>query len=455
MKLRNLFLLSILIVSLVTACGQQQNNEQDIAVAVAAVLTQTAAAPKPTASPTPAPVNGTITGKVGIMAPPTPAMVVYALDPVSGKYASVETSANANMADFSLSVPPGSYQVFAVQSGPGNSASAGYSSDGQALSLVTVASNQTVNDIMVQFPGQGDCGFSFGLPDSPDGKYKGLPGPNPACIANMKTTEAAAAVAPGSSSTPTRVQFEANTSSWGAFGDLKGGESTAFVLYALKGQTMTVTANFEPSTGAYFYVRTAQGRILLPSSTASWSAVLPGSQDYVVGIDNLTQQATHFNLTISIPPAAAPSVKPTTVTKSGYGPVSAAVCQTLQELANNALSTSFAMQASAPFTNPLSQESGMGCTLTARGTGAQYSDVGKITADLAKGFLGWDEQVSYQASGPTGSATAMTRDMGLLLIKAEWAPAAGITCPGDKPISECSLTPEQKIYSITIQAAQK
>jgi hypothetical protein len=68
--------------------------------------------------------------------------------------------------------------------------------------------------------------------------------------------------------------------------------------------------------------------------------------------------------------------------------------------------------------------------------------------------LGWTEQSAYQADGPTGSATALTRDMGLMLIKADWAPDMGVVCPSDKPISDCDLTPEQKIYTIRIDIAQ-
>jgi hypothetical protein len=78
-----------------------------------------------------------------------------------------------------------------------------------------------------------------------------------------------------------------------------------------------------------------------------------------------------------------------------------------------------------------------------------------VTAKLVRAFVGWTEQVAYQADGPTGSATAMTRDMGLLLIHAEWSPAPEVSCPADQPISACVIKPEQQIYTIEIQVAQK
>ena len=118
--------------------------------------------------------------------------------------------------------------------------------------------------------------------------------------------------------------------------------------------------------------------------------------------------------------------------------------------------TAFAtLEGSAPFTDPLWGETGQGCSLTATGTGRDFPNPGEVTASLVHAFLGWTEQPTYQADGPTGSATAMTRDMGLMLIRAEWVPAPEVPCPSDQPKSACDLKPEQKHYMIQIQAAQK
>ena len=73
-----------------------------------------------TALPVPAPTSapaavktGFITGRVHLASPPTPRMVVYALDPTTGQWAFTETAAADGEAPFSLVVPPGAYQVFA------------------------------------------------------------------------------------------------------------------------------------------------------------------------------------------------------------------------------------------------------------------------------------------------------------------------------------------------------
>jgi len=100
-------------------------------------------------------------------------------------------------------------------------------------------------------------------------------------------------------------------------------------------------------------------------------------------------------------------------------------------------------------------ETGRGCSLTATGTGRDFPDPSEVTANLARAFVGWTEQPAYQAGGPTGAATAMTRDMGLMLIRVEWVPVLEVQCPADQPITACDLKPEQKRYSIQIQAAQR
>lgn len=160
----------------------------------------------------------------------------------------------------------------------------------------------------------------------------------------------------------------------------------------------------------------------------------------------------------SAPPAAS-TLLPTEaagnapVVSGGYQPVSAEVCQILQEDAHQSLGLTFTLEASAPFT--ANGEIGFGCSLTANTTGAVLSDPNDALVKLVNGFVGWNEDMSYVAGGPTGAATGMTRDSGLILIAVGWEPAPEANCPKDQPISTCILTPDQQLYTVTIQAAQK
>ena len=138
-----------------------------------------------------------------------------------------------------------------------------------------------------------------------------------------------------------------------------------------------------------------------------------------------------------------------------YEPIAPNLCQALRETAAEALSVEFKLAEQAPFTDSLSDETGTGCQLTAAGDGNDFSDPQPVLDKLVKSVgLGWTEQIAYQANGPTGADTAMTRDMGLMLISVNWAPAAGVDCPANQPISSCPLTPEQKNYAVQIGIAQ-
>jgi hypothetical protein len=262
-----------------------------------------------------------------LMAPPTPPMLVYAMDNTTGAWFSVQTQPADAPAPFTLVVAPGTYLVFAAAESWQNVGLGYYDPSGKTLGTVTVKAGQTVADIVVGPPSPFDCGIMVGFPPSPDGRF--------------------AATAP------------------------------------------------------------AEGCL------ATQAAQLP------------------------------------------YGPVSPAVCQTLQEIAAQAVPATFTLEADAPFTDTVSGATGRGCTLTAKGTGRDFASPGEVTAKLAGAFAGWTEQPAYQADGPTGSATALTRDMGLLLISVNWTPAPEAKCPADQPISACDLTPEQKLYTLTLQAAQK
>lgn len=169
-------------------------------------------------------------------------------------------------------------------------------------------------------------------------------------------------------------------------------------------------------------------------------------------IESTTTPAT------SLPPTTVPaetSIPTPVAAQEKYEPVSASVCQMLQEEAARALSVDFKLEASAPFLDIASGEAGQGCRLTASGNGNNFANPQTVLAALVGSVgSGWTEQMAYQADGPTGTATAMTRDMALMLMTANWAPAMGVKCPADQPIADCNLTPDQKIYTIQIDIAQ-
>ena len=93
--------------------------------------------------------------------------------------------------------------------------------------------------------------------------------------------------------------------------------------------------------------------------------------------------------------------------------------------------------------------------MLAGGNGTQFTNPQEVVTTLVNSVgLGWSEQPSYAADGPTGSSVGLTRDMGLMLISATWEPVMGAECPADQAISDCNLPPDQIAYSIEIDVAQ-
>ena len=174
-KILPLLTLTLTLALLLTGCGQEEGPQPT----TAPTTSQPVVSPtQTTAEIASAYEAGFITGRVHGQAPPTPPMVVYAVDNTTGTWAFTETQQTDGEAPFTLQVPPGSYQVFAFSdTGP----FAGYSLDGWTLATVTVAPSQTVPDVVVRPPGQSECGAMFGLPAAPDGRFAAIEGPSQAC----------------------------------------------------------------------------------------------------------------------------------------------------------------------------------------------------------------------------------------------------------------------------------
>jgi hypothetical protein len=139
---------------------------------------------------------------------------------------------------------------------------------------------------------------------------------------------------------------------------------------------------------------------------------------------------------------------------TSYQPFPRKMCETLRNDAAKALNTTFSLK-NTSFTNPITGEKGIGCTMNAQGTGAKFVSPENVVNKLKSTFIGWNEDSSYQADGPTGKATGFTRDSGLLLVNVEWEPSPAARCSANRPISDCKLKPEQQLYTINLQGAMK
>jgi hypothetical protein len=281
-----------------------------------------------------------------------------------------------------------------------------------------------------------------------------VPTQAPAPTATTAPTQAEAGPA-GPATEGGRIAFAPNTTEWQTPGDLDPNAAIQFTLSASKGQQMNIWLTTEPASSndamlATLDIRGADGSALTVSPSLQWSSILPTSQDYEIEVRSLAQEPISYSLVVEIPAAV---IDPALGTM--YEPIPTQVCFELQKSASEALGMDFWAGDQQPFLDPVGGEAGLGCSLVASGPGNTFGEPAETVAKLVNSVgLGWTPQTNYQADGPTGSATGLARDMALMLISVQWKPAMGITCPGDQPINECGLTPEQKMYTVNIDIAQ-
>jgi len=251
----------------------------------------------PAANPSPI-GTGTITGRVYLVAPPTPNMVVYALDPMTGAWAFAETQATDSEASFTITVPPGTYQVFGAAA-DWSTTGVGYSIDDLTLATVTVAANQTVSDIIVRPPSQFECGSMMGYPASPDGRFAAIPGPSADCVATSQASGNSSALPQTN-----RIQFQPNATSWQISDNIAPNATIGFVLYAMKGQRMSINLTTEPASGTTPYVvfSLSADVILTFVPVTNWSSELSVSQDYYITVMSMSQQTVKYTLSVEILP---------------------------------------------------------------------------------------------------------------------------------------------------------
>lgn len=152
----------------------------------------------------------------------------------------------------------------------------------------------------------------------------------------------------------------------------------------------------------------------------------------------------------------APATAVQTPAAGGLQPLDSATCEEIRSAAAQALGVE-ATAANAPFQDPISGKSGNACQVTLTGTGANFQNPDAVVESLKAALepQGWTEDMMYAAGGPTGIGTGMRQDTQLCMLVAGWTPSEDANCPSDKPISECSLTPEQHLYTITLTCVQE
>ena len=233
-----------------------------------------------------------INGTVQMLAPPTPAMILYALNLVSGEWFSTELAETpSGPTPFMLKVAPGSYQLF-TSMGTGYAAT-----DGWSLATLTVQSGEIVEGIVVAPPGYSDCGPMFGVPASPDDIYPAIAGATDDCIASstLPKTE------------PERIQFAAGAISTQIQKTLHAGELHPYVLTAMEGQEMTIILHKNENAAAVLTIWDLDGTVLISghAGASSWVGTLPSTQDYYIDVTSQDAGIFDYALDVILPPVTS------------------------------------------------------------------------------------------------------------------------------------------------------
>lgn len=140
---------------------------------------------------------------------------------------------------------------------------------------------------------------------------------------------------------------------------------------------------------------------------------------------------------------------------SRYQPLSSAVCSDLADAVAQTLNVGVTT-AQAPFEDYVNRQMGTGCRVTATGTGLDFENVVVVFEALATMLQarGWQEDIQYAGGGPTGILAGYRQANALCLSLVGWEPSEDADCPSDQPIDACQLSPEQKLYRITLNCAQ-
>ncbi len=152
-------------------------------------------------------------------------------------------------------------------------------------------------------------------------------------------------------------------------------------------------------------------------------------------------------------PTAVPSpTAATTGSAGGLKPLDSAACGDLAKAMGQALGVKTST-AEAPFQDYITGQAGTGCQTTIAGSGWDFVAVTKSLWAMLPA-KGWQADMMYDADGPTGAVRGFRQGDGLCLLSVEWKPSPDANCPSDKPISDCQLTPEQRLYNISLNCAQ-
>lgn len=204
----------------------------------------------------------------------------------------------------------------------------------------------------------------------------------------------------------------------------------------------TMPGNVPGNVGIEMWMPDGQ---MLPNASVGmgatgWAGVAPAAGDYRIEVVT-NAEAVEYTLSVRVSPVS-------------YEPLAEDECQSVEEAVEAALGLT-TEHAPATFYDGRNDLGGNGCRIFFVESGTPFTDSAEVFEKIAAALPDWQENPDYQASGSTGVATGLVRGDALMLVSVLWEPTSDAHCPNDEPISNCELSPEQKVFVIQLDAAQR
>lgn len=143
--------------------------------------------------------------------------------------------------------------------------------------------------------------------------------------------------------------------------------------------------------------------------------------------------------------------------KASIQPLTMEVCDGEAQAMAHALDVVEVTQSEEALTDPVNGASGTGCQSTVKSSGVKFNSP-NLPVNLLSTLLkdeGWKEDQQLESGGPTGMGKGFRKDNQICLAAAMWTPDASANCSKDQPISACTVTPEQQIYTVTLLCGEE
>ena len=158
-----------------------------------------------------------------------------------------------------------------------------------------------------------------------------------------------------------------------------------------------------------------------------------------------------------VPPTATSAPPEVTQASGDIQPLSAAACSDLADAVTQTLGVAVTTE-ETPFQDHATGQTGTGCQATTTGSGLDFENVDDVFDALTEMLQarGWTEDLSYAGGGPGSLIAGYRQAEGLCLVVASSGPSEDNPCTQDEPFVACweRLTPEQQVYTATLNCAQ-